>query len=182
MTNRFECSIRVLVLLVLLVASAQGQPDQDNAESLQDPKTEAAAYEIAQRTMSPFCPGRTLADCPSDKAAAWRQDIRRMLLEGKSAAEIHKALNERSGVNLSGTPESIVGWALPVGLLIGGGTILGIVFFRFRQRDEDEDRDEDGKRGEDGDQDEDGKRSKSTRPPADDDLDARLDRELEQAD
>jgi len=36
--------------------------------------------------MSPFCPGRTLSDCPSEYAGQWRHDIQRMVDQGKSAA------------------------------------------------------------------------------------------------
>lgn len=105
-------------------------------ESLADPKTEAEAFDIASRTMSPFCPGRTLADCPSGNATEWRQDIRRMLKEGKSAAEIQKILSQRAGENLSGAPESSLGWALPVGLCLGALLVLTLVIKRIRSEDD----------------------------------------------
>ena len=104
-------------------------------ESLDDPKAEAQAYDIAQRTMSPFCPGRTLADCPSGKATEWRQDIRAMLQEGKSAAEIQQVLNDRAGENLTGAPASSLGWALPVGLCVGAIGVLSLVLVRIRRED-----------------------------------------------
>jgi cytochrome c-type biogenesis protein CcmH/NrfF len=120
-----------LVALWLPRASAQSI----EGESLEDPKTEAQAFDIAQRTMSPFCPGRTLADCPSGKATEWRQDIRAMLEQGKSAAEIQKILNERAGTNLTGTPESSLGWALPVGLCLGALGVLTLVLRRIRREE-----------------------------------------------
>jgi len=44
---------------------------------------------------SPFCPGRTLATCPSPKAAAWRDDIRGWVQEGVSAEQIQTRLQDR---------------------------------------------------------------------------------------
>lgn len=125
----FISLVLALVALWLPRASAQSI----DGESLEDPKTEAQAFDIAQRTMSPFCPGRTLADCPSGKATEWRQDIRAMLEQGKSAAEIQKILNQRAGTNLTGTPESSLGWALPVGLCLGALGVLTLVLRRIRQ-------------------------------------------------
>lgn len=104
-------------------------------KSLDDPKTEAMAFDIAQRTMSPFCPGRTLADCPSGNATEWRQDIRAMLQKGMSPAEIQKVLNKRAGENLSGAPESSLGWALPVALVLGALVVLTLVLKRIRRDD-----------------------------------------------
>lgn len=104
-------------------------------KSLSDPKTEALAYDIANRTMSPFCPGRTLADCPSGNATEWRQDIRAMLQKGMSPAEIQKVLNQRAGENLSGAPESSLGWVLPAALVAGALLVLTLVLKRFRRQD-----------------------------------------------
>lgn len=130
----------LLIVVALLTAGAAAEPV--SGESLEDPKTEARAFEIAQRTMSPFCPGRTLADCPSGKATEWRQDIRKMLEEGKSAAEIQQILNRRAGTNLTGAPESSLGWALPVGLCVGALAVLTVVFRRIRREDAAEERQE----------------------------------------
>lgn len=44
---------------------------------------------------SPFCPGRTLATCPSPKASAWRDDIRGWVVEGVDAEQIQTRLQER---------------------------------------------------------------------------------------
>lgn len=127
---------RVLVVAALaLGASAVVAQQPVEGKSLDDPKTEAMAFDIAQRTMSPFCPGRTLADCPSGNATEWRQDIRAMLQKGMSPAEIQKVLNQRAGENLSGAPESSLGWALPVGLCAGALIVLTLVLKRIRRDD-----------------------------------------------
>jgi cytochrome c-type biogenesis protein CcmH/NrfF len=127
-------AVLVVAALALGVTVALAQPPVEG-KSLSDPKTEALAYDIASRTMSPFCPGRTLADCPSGNATEWRQDIRKMLQQGMSPAEIQKVLNQRAGENLSGTPESSLGWVLPVGLCVGALALLTLVFKRIRRQD-----------------------------------------------
>ncbi len=83
--------------------------------------------------MSPFCPGRTLADCPSPNAAEWRSDIRDMVERGMSAAEIQDALEARTGGNLSGSPGREVSYAVPVGFGLLALGVLGAVLFRLRR-------------------------------------------------
>lgn len=125
----------VLVVAALALGAPGVVAQTVEGKSLDDPKTEALAYDIAQRTMSPFCPGRTLADCPSGNATEWRQDIRAMLEKGMSPAEIQKVLNQRAGENLSGAPESSLGWALPVALCAGALVVLTLVLRRIRRDD-----------------------------------------------
>lgn len=50
---------------------------------------------IERSTLSPFCPGQTLYDCPSPRAAEWRSDIRRWVDEGVSSKEIKGRLQAR---------------------------------------------------------------------------------------
>jgi len=126
-------AVLVVTLLALGAPSAVAQIVE--GQSLDDPKTEAMAHDIAQRTMSPFCPGRTLADCPSGNATEWRQDIRAMLKKGMSPAEIQQVLNKRAGENLTGAPESSLGWALPVALCAGALVVLTLVLKRIRRDD-----------------------------------------------
>ena len=125
----------LLCIALLGLCSTLSTAQMVEGESLDDPATEAKAFDIAKRTMSPFCPGRTLADCPSGKATEWRQDIRAFLKQGKSAAEIQKILNARAGENLTGTPESSLGWLLPVGLCVGALGVLTLVVSRIRRED-----------------------------------------------
>jgi len=149
----------VLVVTLLALGAPAAVAQSVEGQSLDDPKTEALAYDIAQRTMSPFCPGRTLADCPSGNATEWRQDIRAMLKKGMTPAEIQQVLNKRAGENLTGAPESSLGWLLPVALCAGALVVLTLVLKRIRRddaadtaqarassrpsRDEDDDADED---------------------------------------
>jgi cytochrome c-type biogenesis protein CcmH/NrfF len=81
-------------------ADEHGQPPEPEVSG----EVTRKATSISRQTMSPFCPGRTLADCPSEYAAEWRRDIRQMVAEGKSASEIQAELESRVGGNLSGIP------------------------------------------------------------------------------
>lgn len=68
---------------------------------------------IERSTMSPFCPGKTLYDCPSPRAAEWRADIRGWLAEGATAEQIRRRLQARE-------PEFDLDGARPSGVVMGG--------------------------------------------------------------
>jgi len=82
--------------------------------------------------MSPFCPGRTLSDCPSEYATQWRKDIRAMVAQGMSASEIQKELESRVGENLSGSPNRSAGYGVSLGLALGAALVLFFVLSRLR--------------------------------------------------
>ena len=116
-----------------IVAPAAAQQSERSEE-----EQERIASEIASKTMSPFCPGRTLSSCPSPYATEWRVEIRRMVAEGKSAAEIQRELEKRAGGDLSGAPQGSSDWALPVGIGVFSLVLLGFAGRRlFRRGDGD---------------------------------------------
>jgi len=129
---------------------------------------DAKARRISGQLMSPFCPGRTLNECPSPSAAEWREDIREWVGEGVSAPEIRRRLEERAPeADLTGDPGagsavSPLLWIALVALAIPAAILLPLA--RKRRR-EDVATKEDGQSG--------------GEPEARDDLDARLDQELE---
>lgn len=101
------------------------------------PEVAAKAASIARQTMSPFCPGRTLDDCPSEYATEWRRDIREMVAKGMTAAEIQDELEKRAGGNLSGIPNRESSYALPIVLATGAALVLYLVFVRLRRKDDE---------------------------------------------
>lgn len=101
------------------------------------PEVAQKAASIARQTMSPFCPGRTLSDCPSEYAAEWRRDIRTMVAEGLSASEIQARLEARADGNLSGIPNRDVSYVLPIAIATGAALVLFFVFVRLRGRKEE---------------------------------------------
>jgi cytochrome c-type biogenesis protein CcmH/NrfF len=97
-----------------------------------DPDTERArqANELSRNLMSPFCPGRTIADCSSPDAATVREEIRDALATGESPESIQKRIETRFGERVVGTPRSGIGWALPIGVLVAGAGLLGVALLR----------------------------------------------------
>lgn len=129
--------------LLLCVSSAalaapQGSSPQTGSEKEYSEAVVRRSSSIARQTMSPFCPGRTLADCPSEYATAWRRDIREMVDQGLSADEIQKELESRVGGNLSGIPNREASYAVPIAMSLGAALVLYFVFARLRGKDDDE--------------------------------------------
>jgi len=92
------------------------------------------AHSLAADLMSPYCPGRTLSDCPSPDAAAVRQEIRARLDAGQSEDEIRAALEARFGDALSGLPSALVGWLGPIAILSCGALALALALRRLSRR------------------------------------------------
>jgi cytochrome c-type biogenesis protein CcmH len=101
-----------------------------------DPETQRArqANELSRNLMSPFCPGRTLADCGSPDAAVVRDEIRAALREGESPDAIQKRIEARFGDHVIGVPQQGIGWALPISVLLIGAGLGAVAVLRMVQR------------------------------------------------
>ena len=93
--------------------------------------------DIVTSVMSPFCPGKLLHDCPSEKATELKDSIKSMLIEGDSKDKILNYLNDQFGSEtLRSAPESsgfgAVGWYMPAAFLIFG---VGIYLFWIKVTD-----------------------------------------------
>jgi cytochrome c-type biogenesis protein CcmH/NrfF len=92
----------------------------------------AWAYALAHELMSPFCPGRTLAACPSPQAGELRQWIVFQALAGRTRDDIERSLYDRYGDVLLSSPRA-EGWglsayAVPIGaFLVGGGLVAWLL-------------------------------------------------------
>jgi cytochrome c-type biogenesis protein CcmH/NrfF len=129
----------VFALTSLLAGSALAQHGPvDPPSPTSTPENIRKAQSISRQTMSPFCPGRTLSDCPSEYAGQWRHDIQRMVDQGKTPAEIQKELERRAGGDLSGSPNRGVGWGLPIGFSLAALLVLGGVLRYLRSKKEED--------------------------------------------
>jgi hypothetical protein len=91
-------------------------------------------YQLAHELMSPYCPGRSLAACPSEQAAELRQWILLQEAAGASKEDVIASLHARFGDEILATPPSegwgLVARALPMAALVLGA---GIVFLVLRR-------------------------------------------------
>jgi cytochrome c-type biogenesis protein CcmH/NrfF len=97
-------------------------PDQAHAGAPDPAQAEALMQQLAHDLMSPYCPGRTIASCPSPQARKLEEHILGQAREGKSRAEIEEALVARFPDirGYVGRPEIIYGTALLALLAIVG--------------------------------------------------------------
>ena len=112
------------VTSVLLALPARAQAQARSAEDL--------ANDISNKVMSPYCPGVTLHDCPSQKALDLRDDIESYARDGMTEAEIMNRLEADFGPAIRAEPSSdgagILAWILPsIALLIGVGLAWTLV-------------------------------------------------------
>ena len=83
--------------------------------------------------MSPWCPGRALAECPSEPADRLRQWILAQERAGASREEVLARLEDEFGDKIRQTPRAegvgLVAYAIPVLTLLVGGALV-VVFLR----------------------------------------------------
>ena len=113
-----------VALAAVLVCSLAG-PAGASAEDL--------ANEIAAKVMSPFCPGVTLENCPSDKAVALRARIESWAQDGWGEERILDELVELYGDPIRALPPArgsgLWAWLAP-GIALLGGAALAITLAR----------------------------------------------------
>jgi cytochrome c-type biogenesis protein CcmH len=97
-------------------------------------RAESYAYDLAGELMSPFCPGRTLASCPSPQAGELIQWIATQEAAGATRAEVRDMLVERFGEEILGAPpaEGITLWAYV--FPVAGFLVFGAVAFLVLRR------------------------------------------------
>lgn len=102
-----------LMLLALAVPAAAAPQD--------------VANDISQNIMSPFCPGVTLHDCPSDSAVALRDRITEWAEDGFTRAQIMDRLIREYGDTIRAEPprsgSGLVAWLLPVLAALGAAVV-----------------------------------------------------------
>jgi cytochrome c-type biogenesis protein CcmH/NrfF len=89
---------------------------------------EGWAYELSHEIMSPFCPGRSLADCPSPQAESLRAWILIQEATGRSRADVETELLERYGDVIRSAPRAegigLAAYAIPVLAFVVGGVLV----------------------------------------------------------
>ena len=122
--------MKILTLLLLpgLLIAAPGARAQARPDSVVQGYDDTRAQRLFGDLMSPFCPGLTLATCPSWGADSLRDDIRTRLERGESPREIRAAYAEAWGDEILGAPRwrglGLVLWLMPAAALLAGALAL----------------------------------------------------------
>ena len=98
-------------------------------------KLDKQAYELYQQVFSPFCPGRSLNDCPSSRAHELKLEMRQKLEDGVPPQTVLEEVFARFGDQYRAVPSySGVGklvWWVPLGFVcLGLLAALGVVLSR----------------------------------------------------
>ncbi|MCB0309614.1 MAG: cytochrome c-type biogenesis protein CcmH [Bdellovibrionales bacterium] len=105
--------------------------------SAQQSAIDLQAEQIYQEVMSPFCPGRTLNNCPSTAASQLKDEIKSELMAGKDSHAIFAQLIERYGEEVRAAPPNRgfgrIAWLAPLIFLLLGALIIGLVIRRNKQ-------------------------------------------------
>ncbi len=107
----------------------------------EEPATDAStrwAYDLANELMSPFCPGRSLADCPSPDAASLRMWILVQAAAGRTRDDVEQELFERYGEMIRSTPKAegigTTAYVIPVAAFAAGGALVAWFLRRATRR------------------------------------------------
>jgi cytochrome c-type biogenesis protein CcmH/NrfF len=128
--------LRVALILGILAAapSASGQEARPPADPASGADTTVQAQDVTRANrllgtlMSPFCPGLTLANCPSPYAETLRVSIRTRLDAGEPPDSIVESLVAAFGEGIRGAPPArgmgLALWVLPLAVVATGGLAL----------------------------------------------------------
>ena len=96
---------------------------------------EGWAYDLANQIMSPYCPGRTLAECPSPQADTLRMWLIVQEAAGRDRAEVKAELIERFGDDILPAPRpegfGLAAYVVPVLVFLAGGVLVAVLLRRF---------------------------------------------------
>jgi cytochrome c-type biogenesis protein CcmH len=113
----------------LLFASANSSA-VDAEDTLADPVLRTRYESINRELRCLVCQNQTIADSNADLAKDLRREVRDMLEAGKTDAEIRNFMTDRYGDFVLYKPRSLVLWAAPAVLLLGGLVLVGRIVVR----------------------------------------------------
>ena len=92
------------------------------------------AYDLMNELMSPYCPGRPLADCPSPQAQTLRMWLIVQEAAGRPRAEVEAEVVARYGESVLSAPKAegsgLAAYVLPALAFVAGGAL----WFGFLRR------------------------------------------------
>jgi cytochrome c-type biogenesis protein CcmH len=136
MNARSRLFARVLLSLVYCLGTTLHAADAPYASS--DPALEKRVMAVAEELRCLVCQNQTIADSHAELAIDLKNQVREMLVQGKSEKEIKAYMVERYGDFVLYRPQvkgsTWLLWLGPFVLLVGG---LAFLFARLRKRNRD---------------------------------------------
>ena len=120
--------------LPLLATPAQAQTATQATPPGEDIDLLRRAHRYSEGVMSPFCPGRTLTDCPSPHAALLREKIKGWMMLGMTDDQIQQELLRLHGNVVLALPRTATEWTMPVLVLLSGLGVVGFALYRVTRR------------------------------------------------
>ncbi len=124
------------LLLCTALLSAVIVPVMSPAFAADVDQINAEAADISREVMSPFCPGRTLHDCPSSSASELKQKIKDKVQAGESRSQIMEFLVSLYGSEVRATPEAegfgALAWVMPF-LFLGVGGVVWMLWLEKKR-------------------------------------------------
>ena len=133
-----------IALMLLLVAAVAPAIDP---EGLEDPVQQQRYDALIHELRCLKCQGETVADTPAMFAVDIRRQVRSLILEGRSDAEVKQYLVDRYGELILLRPRSPWLWIAPGLFLLGGVLIAGRVLGQRRRLLASDDSDPDDEQG-----------------------------------
>ena len=126
---------RIALALVTLLVLGSGAVRAADAPPRAD---ERWAYDLAHELMSPFCPGRALAECPSPQADELRLWILQQARAGATKEEVEAQLLQAFGDRMRQAPRAegvgLVAYVVPAVLVLAGAGLLWLFLRRQSRR------------------------------------------------
>ncbi len=117
-----------LALAVLLLAARPASAEASAARGW--------SYGLWNELMSPYCPGRTLADCPSQQAEELREWIVAQEQAGRARDDVTGELFRSFGDVLRQAPKAegmgLAAYGIPIALFCAGGALVALFLGRRR--------------------------------------------------
>jgi cytochrome c-type biogenesis protein CcmH len=129
-----KLSILLLLLVALSLSAIFSRPELAIAQAGEGGAPSALdkrAAELYQQVFSPFCPGRSLNDCPSSKAQDLKTEMRQQLEQGLAPEQVLEQVINKYGEQYRAVPRyagfgRLVWWA-PIGFLLIGALMAFLV-------------------------------------------------------
>jgi cytochrome c-type biogenesis protein CcmH/NrfF len=113
--------LRAAIIVALGIAASAGGARSEGAARAE---SSGWARELEKELMSPYCPGRSLPECPSQQAVEMRLWIQAQERAGATRESVEAELFRRFGDQLRHAPRA-EGWGLWAYLVPGGAVLAG---------------------------------------------------------